>query len=100
MSAGQLEESWSFYESLGLGKKVYGWESHHTNQSYLGLRKTYWSLEKAGGAGAFICLRPEKQDFFIYLTNHGRPNPFSMESWNSLVSTLKVREIAQEILSL
>lgn len=65
LNAGQLDENWSYYESLGLGKKIYGWESHHINQSYLGSSKSYFSIEKAGGAGAFICLRPEKQDFFI-----------------------------------
>ncbi len=98
LGAGDLDESWSFYESLGLGRKVYGWEAHHMNQSYLGLAHTSLSVEKAGGAGAFICVRPEYQDFFIYLTNHGRPEPFSMEAWNNLVAKLKVRELSREIL--
>lgn len=100
VSAGQTNGTWSFYESLGIGKKIFGWEQHHKNQSYLGKKHTPYSLEKAGGAGAFICIRPEKNDFLIYLTNHGKPEPFSMESWNNLVSNLKVREIAEGILNL
>lgn len=96
--AGNTNPNWSYYESLGLGKKLFGWEQHDVNQSYIGMRKTPSTLEKAGGAGAFICLRPEYEDFFIYLTNHGRPDPFSMEAWNSLVSSLKVKDIACKVL--
>jgi len=97
-NAGKLNNEWSFYESLGVGRKLFGWEQHDYNQSYIGGLKSEMTLEKAGGAGAFICIRPEKQDFFIYLTNHGRPDPFTMESWNQLVSNLRVREIALQVM--
>jgi hypothetical protein len=98
ISGGQASNQWSFYESLGSGKKVFGWEQHDMNQSYVGVRHTGFTFEKAGGAGAFVCIRPEKKDFFIYLTNHGRPDPFTMESWNSLVTNLKVRQLAEKVL--
>jgi len=96
--AGRTNSNWSYYESLGLGKKLFGWEQHDISQSYSGIRHTFSTVEKAGGAGAFICLRPEYKDFFIYLTNHGRPDPFSMEAWNALVNNLKVKEIASKVL--
>lgn len=97
--SGQINYEWTYYESLGLGRKIYGWEAHSSNQSYLGSFRTPNSIEKAGGGGAFVCIRPEKNDFLIYLTNHGRPNPFSMESWNELVTRLKVREISERVFS-
>src|SRR5690606_29036396 len=92
-TAGEIDGKWSFYESLGLGRNIRGWEKHHPNQSYLGDRTTDQTIEKAGAAGTFISLRPERGDYFIYLTNHGSPEPFTMESWNQLVSDLRVREI-------
>lgn len=97
-NSGRTNANWSSYESLGLGRKVFGWEQHTSKQSYIGSRHSIGTLEKAGGAGAFIALRPETQDFIIYLTNHGRPDPFTMESWNSLVERLKVSTLAERVL--
>ncbi len=99
LSAGNVCKERNFFESLGIGRKVFGWEQHSSRQSYLGAKHTSLALEKAGGAGAFVCLRPDKHDFFIYLTNHGRPNPFSMESWNLLVTSLQPQSFAQLVLS-
>lgn len=97
-AAGFFDKNWTCYESLGHGRKVFGWEQHDTKQSYIGSLKTELTLEKAGGAGTFICIRPEQQDFFIYLTNHGRPDPFSMNSWNQLIVNLRVKEVALEVM--
>jgi len=97
-AAGEMKSDYSYFESLALGKIVRGWEKHHPNQSYLGDLVTDLTLEKAGGAGAFIAIRPERGDYFIYLTNHGRPDPFTVEAWNAIVSSLRVREIAAQVL--
>ncbi|MGZ3742934.1 MAG: serine hydrolase domain-containing protein [Pseudobdellovibrionaceae bacterium] len=99
ISSGVFNNEWSFYESLGRGRKVLGWEQHSKYQSYIGNGHTQLTLEKAGGGGAFISIRPEKKDFFIYLTNHGRPNPFTMDKWNDLIISLNVREIAMKVLA-
>ena len=96
--SGQINLEWTFYESLGLGRKIFGWEAHTSVQSYLGHAHTRKAIEKAGGGGAFLCIRPEKNDFFIYLTNHGRPDPFTMDAWDKLVTTLRVREISKMVL--
>lgn len=100
ISAGATDTQRSFYESLGLGKKAYGWEQHTAKQSYIGARHTPLTIEKAGGAGAFVCIRQERNDFYIYLTNHGRPDPFSMESWDKLVTNLQTQQIAEAIMKL
>jgi len=97
-AAGEIDAKRSFYESLGLGRNIRGWEKHHLNQSYLGNRTTEQTIEKAGGAGAFISIRPDRGDYFIYLTNHGRPDPFTIEAWNQLVADLRVREIAEQVM--
>lgn len=98
VSAGNFDDNWSFYESLGLGRKVFGWESHTPYQSYLGNSHSSSAIEKAGGGGAFICLRPEKNDFFVYLTNHGRPNPFTMDTWDNLVKVVGVQSLSEKAL--
>jgi hypothetical protein len=78
----------NFYCSLALGEKRLGWEHHGREASYA---QAIWSpalIEKAGGGGAFISLCLETQKFFIYLTNHGRPDPFTEDSWNGLVRSI------------
>lgn len=82
------------YLSLGTGSKALGWEVHSLNNSYC---PAIWSsdstIEKAGGGGAFLSLNLKTKQFFIYLTNFGRPEPFTEESWNNLVRTLSPRRM-------
>jgi len=96
---GDINPKWSFYESLGLGKKIYGWEAHSKEQSYIGKCHTPMTIEKAGGGGAFISIRPEQKDFFIYMTNNGRPHPFTMDAWDHLVTSLRSGDLAKKVLS-
>jgi CubicO group peptidase (beta-lactamase class C family) len=80
----------SYMSALVFGEKIYGWESNPRDYSYTGIPD---ALEKAGGAGAFFCIVPATQEYFIYLTNQGRPDPFTEEAWNKLVSDLAPREV-------
>lgn len=82
----------NFYCSLALGAKKLGWEVHSHKSSYA---PAIWSenlIEKAGGGGAFIALNPVSQQYFIYLTNFGRPDPFTEDTWNKLVKEIDPRK--------
>ncbi len=95
---GELYNEKSFFDSLVFGQKYCGWEKNAPINSYAGQLATPETLEKAGGAGAFISILPEKSSYAIYLTNHGRPDPFTAESWNHLIRDLKVQNIFETLL--
>lgn len=86
----------SWYESLGFGPKALGWEIGHGAFSYRGTLQPN-QFEKAGGGGAFIWLDLANSKFFIYLTNHGRPEPFTEVAWNRLVDDLSPAALSQLI---
>lgn len=83
-----------FYEALRYGSKCPGWEVNFFPTAYAGPVSSAKTLEKSGGAGTFIWLDLLAGNYFVYLTNHGKPEPFKRRDWNKLVE-----ELAPDILS-
>lgn len=84
----------NFYDSLREGTKNYGWEINEESVSYAGPLTSSSVIEKSGGAGTFCWLDLATGDYMIYLTNHGKPEPFKKSKWNKLVGKLAPHELS------
>lgn len=87
----------SFFDALAIGPKTIGWEINIPNFTYAGKFHTEVTFEKAGGAGTFIWFDNKSKYIFVFLTNYGKPKPFTEASWNKLVSDLSPNEISDLI---
>ena len=65
--------------------KGYGWELWTHRFSSGGMRLTSGSFGKAGGAGTFFWVDPQRDLFAIILTNHGLPVPFNSSGWATML---------------
>ncbi len=77
--------------------KGYGWELWTHRFSSGGMRLTPGSFGKAGGAGTFFWVDPQRDLFAIILSNHGLPVPFDSNGWERklilLVTQLHIRHM-------
>ena len=90
----------NFYDSLFDGKKIWAWEvPTNTEVAYCGQKWRPGVLEKSGGAGTFISLLPESDQFCVVLTNHGKPEPFESKPWNEMLAGLQVQRLSEVLLS-
>lgn len=94
------EEPSDFFSSLRYGHKNAGWEINSFPASYAGVHSSPDVIEKSGGAGTFIWLDLESGKFLVYLTNHGKPEPFKRKSWNKLVESVAPDELSEILFSL
>lgn len=78
--------------NLILTPKGYGWELWTRRFSSGGTRLSPGSYGKAGGAGTFMWIDPERELFGVYLTNHGLPIPFDIPGWNGMLDRIGVYE--------
>ncbi len=90
----------NFYDSLFEGKKIWAWEvPTSADAAYCGKKWQPGVLEKSGGAGTFICILPESDQFCVVLTNHGKPEPFESKPWNDMLVGLQVQRLSEVLLS-
>ena len=83
-----------FYESLREGTKNLGWEINEPAVSYAGPLASSSVIEKSGGAGTFCWLDLASGDYMVYLTNHGKPEPFKISKWNKLLEEVAPHELS------
>lgn len=76
--------------NLILTPKGYGWELWTNRFSSGGTRLSPGSYGKAGGAGTFMWVDPQRDLFAIILTNHGLPVPFDEPGWNNMLDAINV----------
>jgi len=72
-------------ENLVSTPKGYGFELHTRRFSNGGTRLSPGSYGKAGGAGTFMWIDPERQLIGVLLTNHGLPIPFDERGWDRML---------------
>jgi CubicO group peptidase (beta-lactamase class C family) len=75
-------------ETLAYGAKTLGWEINEGPANYSGPFQNARCFEKAGGAGTFLWVDQETGASLVYLTNHGKPKPFTAAAWDRLVQEL------------
>ncbi len=71
--------------NLLLTPKGYGFELSTRRFSNGGMRLSPRSYGKAGGAGTFMWIDPDRDLFGVLLTNHGLPVPFDEPGWDRLL---------------
>ena len=74
--------------NLLLTPKGYGWELMTRRFSSGGMRLSPRSYGKAGGAGTFMWIDPERELFGVLLTNHGLPVPFDEIGWHRMLDAV------------
>lgn len=87
----------SFFDSLAYGSKNLGWEININSLSYAGKFHGHKCFEKAGGAGTFVWFDRKSQYIFIFLTNFGKPKPFTELSWNILLDKVSPHKLSNLI---
>jgi CubicO group peptidase (beta-lactamase class C family) len=78
--------------------KGYGWELATRRFSNGGTRLSPGSYGKAGGAGTFMWIDPDRDLFGILLTNHGLPKPFDEIGWNRMLDAVGCAEFFDGII--
>ena len=72
--------------------KGYGWEIATPRFSNGGMRFSQRAYGKAGGAGTFMWIDPDRELFGILLTNHGLPVPFDDAGWARMLDEVGCAE--------
>jgi CubicO group peptidase (beta-lactamase class C family) len=85
--------------NLLLTPKGYGWELWTRRFSNGGMRLSPGSFGKAGGAGTFMWIDPERELFGVLLTNHGLPVPFDEIGWNRMLDAIGCAEFFDGIVN-
>jgi serine-type D-Ala-D-Ala carboxypeptidase len=85
--------------NLLLTPKGYGWELTTRRFSNGGMRLSPGSYGKAGGAGTFMWIDPERELFGVLLTNHGLPVPFDEPGWNRMLDEVGSSEFFDGIIN-
>lgn len=78
--------------NLLLTPKGYGWELWTRRFSNGGMRLRSRSYGKAGGAGTFMWIDPDRELFGVLLTNHGLPVPFDDIGWSRMLDDVGCTE--------
>jgi CubicO group peptidase (beta-lactamase class C family) len=79
--------------------KGYGWELWTHRFSSGGMRLTPGSYGKAGGAGTFFWVDPQRDLFAIILTNHGLPVPFDSNGWATMLDAIGVYQFFDGVIN-
>ncbi len=79
--------------------KGYGWELWTHRFSSGGMRLTPGSFGKAGGAGTFFWVDPQRDLFAIILSNHGLPVPFDSNGWASMLDAIGVYQFFDGVIN-
>ena len=79
--------------------KGYGWELWTHRFSSGGMRLTSGSFGKAGGAGTFFWVDPQRDLFAIILTNHGLPVPFDSNGWATMLDAIGVYQFFDGVIN-
>ena len=79
--------------------KGYGWELWTHRFSSGGMRLTSGSYGKAGGAGTFFWVDPQRDLFAIILTNHGLPVPFDSNGWATMLDAIGVYQFFDGVIN-
>ncbi|MGZ3625840.1 MAG: serine hydrolase domain-containing protein [Ktedonobacteraceae bacterium] len=79
--------------------KGYGWELWTHRFSSGGMRLTPGSFGKAGGAGTFFWVDPQRDLFAIILTNHGLPVPFDSNGWATMLDAIGVYQFFDGVIN-
>jgi CubicO group peptidase (beta-lactamase class C family) len=72
--------------------KGYGWEIATPRFSNGGMRFSQRAYGKAGGAGTFMWIDPDRELFGVLLTNHGLPVPFDDAGWARMLGEVGCAE--------
>ncbi|MGK3996263.1 serine hydrolase domain-containing protein [Sorangium sp. So ce1024] len=86
-------------ENLLLTPKGLGWELWTRRFSNGGTRLSPRSYGKAGGAGTFMWIDPERELIGILLTNHGLPRPFDALGWHRMLDDIGCTEFFDGIIN-
>ena len=79
--------------------KGYGWELWTHRFSSGGMRLTPGSYGKAGGAGTFFWVDPQRDLFAIILSNHGLPVPFDSNGWATMLDAIGVYQFFDGVIN-
>ena len=79
--------------------KGFGWEKWTRRFSNGGMRLSPQSFGKAGGAGTFMWIDPERELIGVLLTNHGLPVPFDEIGWNRMLDDVGCGEFFDGIVN-
>ena len=63
------------------------------------MRLTSGSFGKAGGAGTFFWVDPQRDLFAIILTNHGLPVPFDSSGWATMLDAIGVYQFFDGVIN-
>ncbi|WP_437816473.1 serine hydrolase domain-containing protein [Sorangium sp. So ce1078] len=85
--------------NLLLTPKGLGWELWTRRFSNGGMRLSPRSYGKAGGAGTFMWVDPEREIIGVLLTNHGLPQPFDELGWDRMLDNIGCAEFFDGIIN-
>jgi serine-type D-Ala-D-Ala carboxypeptidase len=63
------------------------------------MRLTPGSFGKAGGAGTFFWVDPQRDMFAVILTNHGLPVPFDANGWARMLDAIGVYQFFDGVIN-
>ncbi|WP_437591707.1 serine hydrolase domain-containing protein [Sorangium sp. So ce1000] len=85
--------------NLLLTPKGLGWELWTRRFSNGGTRLSPRSYGKAGGAGTFMWVDPDREIIGVLLTNHGLPQPFDEIGWNRMLDNIGCAEFFDGVIN-